>query len=53
MSAPELRLAFDKFMQTYAAATGGKELSAREREALFVRFKESLAGSKAQQASAH
>src|SRR5579862_2152889 len=53
LSALELRQAFDKFMQTYAAASGGKELSAREREALFVRFKESLAGSKAQQANAH
>ena len=53
LSTVELRLAFDKFMQTYASASGGKELSARDREALFVRFKESLAGSKAQQANAH
>lgn len=53
LSASELRLAFDKFMQTYASASGGKELSAREREALFTRFKESLAESKAQQANAH
>ena len=53
LSASELRLAFDKFMQTYASASGGKELSAKEREALFTRFKESLAGSKAQQANAH
>jgi TRAP-type uncharacterized transport system substrate-binding protein len=53
LSTLELRQAFDKFMQTYASASGGKELSARDREALFVRFKESLAGSKAQQANAH
>lgn len=53
LSTVELRLAFDKFMQTYASASGGKELSAKDREALFVRFKESLAGSKAQQANAH
>ena len=53
LSSVELRMAFDKFMQTYASASGGKELSAKEREALFVRFKESLAGSKAQQANAH
>ncbi|HET7886525.1 MAG TPA: TAXI family TRAP transporter solute-binding subunit [Bradyrhizobium sp.] len=52
LSTAELRLAFDKFMQTYASASGGKELSPRDREALFVRFKESLAGSKATQASA-
>ena len=44
LSTLELRQAFDKFMQTYASASGGKELSAREREALFVRFKESLCG---------
>lgn len=48
----ELRTAFDKFMQTYASASGGRSLSPQEREALFVRFKESLAGSKGEQASA-
>ena len=53
LSTLELRQAFDKFMQTYASASGGKELSARDREALFVRFKESLASSRAQQANAH
>ena len=53
LSTVELRQAFDKFMKTYASASGGKELSAKEREALFVRFQESLAGSKAQQANAH
>ena len=47
----ELRTAFDKFMQTYASSTGGKTLSPKEREALFVRFKESLAESKGEQAS--
>jgi TRAP-type uncharacterized transport system substrate-binding protein len=52
LSSAELRTAFDKFMQTYALASGGKELSAKEREALFIRFKESLAGSKGQQANA-
>jgi uncharacterized protein len=53
LSTSELRSAFDNFMQTYASASGGKELSPREREALFVRFKESLAGSRGQQANAH
>jgi TRAP-type uncharacterized transport system substrate-binding protein len=53
LSGSELRLAFDKFMQTYASSSGAKELSAKDREMLFARFKESLAGSKAQQAAAH
>jgi TRAP-type uncharacterized transport system substrate-binding protein len=48
----ELRTAFDKFMQTYASSSGGKVLSPKEREALFARFKESLADSKGEQASA-
>ena len=48
----ELRTAFDKFMQTYASSSGNKALSPKEREALFIRFKESLANSKGEQASA-
>jgi TRAP-type uncharacterized transport system substrate-binding protein len=47
----ELRTAFEKFMQTYASSSGGKMLSPKEREALFVRFKESLAQSRADQVS--
>jgi TRAP-type uncharacterized transport system substrate-binding protein len=50
-SSEQLRLAFDKFMQAYAPASGGKALSIREREVLFAKFKESLAQSKAEQAS--
>ena len=50
-SSEQLRLAFDKFMQAYAPASGGKVLSIREREVLFAKFKESLAASKAEQAS--
>jgi len=50
-SSEQLRLAFDKFMQAYAPASGGKALSIREREVLFAKFKESLTESKAEQAS--
>jgi uncharacterized protein len=53
MSPSEMRLAFDKFMQTYAPASSGRALSVKEREALFARFKESLAESRGEQASAH
>ena len=38
-------------MQAYSPASGGKALSIREREVLFAKFKESLAQSKAEQAS--
>jgi uncharacterized protein len=51
-SPTELRLAFEKFMQTYASSSGGKVLSTKEREMLFARFMKSLADSKAEQASA-
>jgi uncharacterized protein len=51
-SPTELRLAFEKFMQTYASSSGGKVLSTKEREMLFARFMKSLVDSKADQASA-
>jgi uncharacterized protein len=44
LSLPELRQAFEKFMETYASA-GGRVLSAKDREMLFAKFKESLAAS--------
>jgi TRAP-type uncharacterized transport system substrate-binding protein len=47
----ELRVAFDKFMQSYASSPGGKVLSPQDREALFVRFKQSIAESRGDQAS--
>ena len=50
-SLDEQRQAFEKFMETYASA-GGKTLTLQDRETLFARFKESLAASKAEQASA-
>jgi hypothetical protein len=50
-SSADLRVAFDKFMQTYASSTGGRVLSVKERELLFARFKESLTAPKAEQAS--
>ena len=50
-SLDEQRQAFEKFMETYASA-GGRLLTLQDREALFARFKESLAASKAEQAFA-
>src|SRR6267378_1353239 len=51
-SSPELRLAFDKFMQKYASSSGRKTLSTKERELLFTKFMKFLAESKAEQAAA-
>src|ERR1700731_3747073 len=51
-SSPELRLAFEKFMQNYASSSGRKTLSTKEREMLFSRFMKILAESKAEQAAA-
>src|SRR6202790_3391981 len=51
-SSPELRLAFEKFMQNYFASTGRKTLTTKEREMLFARFEKMLAESKAEQAAA-
>jgi TRAP-type uncharacterized transport system substrate-binding protein len=51
-SSPELRLAFEKFMQKYASSSGQKTLSTRERELLFAKFMKFLAASKAEQAAA-
>jgi uncharacterized protein len=51
-SSPELRLAFEKFMQNYASPSGRKTLSTKEREMLFARFMKILAESKAEQAAA-
>jgi TRAP transporter TAXI family solute receptor len=51
-SSPELRLAFEKFMQNYASSSGRKTLSTKERELLFARFMKILAESKAEQAAA-
>jgi TRAP transporter TAXI family solute receptor len=51
-SSPELRLAFEKFMQNYASSSGRKTLSTKERELLFARFIKILAESKAEQAAA-
>lgn len=51
-SSPELRLAFDKFMQKYASSSGQKTLTTAEREALFAKFMKVLATSSAAQAAA-
>jgi TRAP-type uncharacterized transport system substrate-binding protein len=50
-STPELRLAFEKFMQNYFASTGRKTLTTKEREMLFARFEKMLAESKAEAAA--
>jgi uncharacterized protein len=50
-SSPELRLAFEKFMQNYAASAGQKTLSVQERELLFAKFMRLLVASKAEQAA--
>jgi uncharacterized protein len=51
LSPSELRLAFEKFMETYAPSSSGRALSTKEREVLFAKFLKSLAESKAEQAS--
>jgi hypothetical protein len=51
-SSPELRLAFEKFMQKYASSSGQKTLTTPEREALFAKFMKFLAASRAEQAAA-
>jgi TRAP transporter TAXI family solute receptor len=50
-SSPELRLAFEKFMQNYAASSGRKTLSTNERELLFASFIKILGESKAEAAA--
>jgi TRAP transporter TAXI family solute receptor len=50
-SSPELRLAFEKFMQNYASSSGRKTLSTKERELLFARFIKILGESKAEAAA--
>jgi TRAP-type uncharacterized transport system substrate-binding protein len=50
-SSPDVRLAFEKFMQSYASSSGGKTLSAKEREMLFASFIKTLAESKAEAAA--
>jgi TRAP-type uncharacterized transport system substrate-binding protein len=52
-SSPELRQAFERFMQNYTATSGRRTLSNKEREALFAKFMKILAESKAEQAAAH
>jgi hypothetical protein len=49
-SSPELKLAFEKFMQTHASRQ--KTLSRSERELLFAQFVKFLAQSKREQAAA-
>jgi uncharacterized protein len=50
-SSPELRLAFENFMQKYTSSSGQKTLSTTERELLFAKFVKFLAASKAEQAA--
>jgi hypothetical protein len=50
-SSPELRLAFEKFMQNYTASSGRKTLAVSERELLFAKFMKMLVDAKAEQAA--
>jgi TRAP-type uncharacterized transport system substrate-binding protein len=50
-SSPELRLAFEKFVQNYASSSGRKTLSPKERELLFAKFIKILGESKAEAAA--
>src|SRR6184192_3599619 len=51
-SSPELKAAFEKFMQNDVSSPGRNTLSTKEREMLFARFMKFLAESKAEQAAA-
>jgi uncharacterized protein len=51
-SSPELKAAFEGFMQKYRSSSGQQTLSVKEREALFARFLKFLADSKVEQAAA-
>ena len=51
-SSPDLKFAFEKFMQNYASSSGQRTLSPKERELLFTKFMKFVAQSKAEQAAA-
>ncbi|MBU6463855.1 MAG: hypothetical protein KGK01_05865 [Bradyrhizobium sp.] len=51
-SSPELKQAFDNFMQKYGSSAGQKPLSTEERGLLFARFMKFLNESKVEQAAA-
>ena len=50
-SSPELKSAFEKFMQNYATSSRRKSLSSPERELLYAQFVKFLAETKAEQAA--
>jgi TRAP-type uncharacterized transport system substrate-binding protein len=50
-SSPDLKFAFEKFMQNYASSSGRKTLSPKEQELLFARFIKILGESKAEAAA--
>jgi len=51
-SSPELKQAFENFMQKYGSSSGQKPLSPQEREVLFAKFMKFLGESKVEQAAA-
>jgi uncharacterized protein len=51
-SSPELKQAFENFMQKYGSSAGQKPLSTQERETLFANFMKFLNESKVEQAAA-
>jgi TRAP-type uncharacterized transport system substrate-binding protein len=50
-ASPELKDAFEKFLQNYIASTGRRQPTPQQREALFAQFTKLLADSRAQQAA--
>jgi TRAP-type uncharacterized transport system substrate-binding protein len=50
-SSPDLKLAFEKFVQNYTASTGHGTLSAKEREQLFAKFERFLRETKTESAA--
>ena len=50
-SSPELKAAFEKFVQNYASSTGRRTPTGREREQLYAQFLKLLAQSKTDQAT--
>jgi uncharacterized protein len=51
-SSPEVKVAFENFMQKYGSSSGRQPLSSQEREVLFTKFMQFLAESKVEQAAA-
>ena len=51
LSSPELKLAFENFMEKYGSSSGRKTLSTKERQLLFAKFMKILVEAKADQSA--